>query len=118
MTIPIVDINDLTDDKIIGYVYFSRDTRPECLKFNKYLKNEYRANNNLIIYKFDTDHWRDDVLYKSVLEKYKVTEIPVLLNIKTPTLYSTFIFDDKEDKLKDRLHNFLNWNLRGSWYGK
>lgn len=102
----ITDINKLINNEIYGYVYFGRDTCPNCLQFNKFLKYEYMQNKDLLIYKFDTDYWRNDEKFTLVLDKYKVSSIPTLIFIKPDKLYEILEFNNKND-IESTLHYFL-----------
>lgn len=107
-TIKIDDINKLINNEIQGYVYIGRETCPICLYFNKYLKNEYNKNNELKIYKFDTDFWRDNEKFKSILNKYNVLSIPTLIKIDSSGDYKIFTCDsENEEDIQTALNNFL-----------
>ncbi len=107
MTIPIEDSSSLLNDEVIGFVYFGRDTCSVCLEFNKYLKKEYKANEQMEIYKFDTDYWRDTENFQEILEKYQISEIPMLIRIDSENDFE--IFESEVDELSDSLHEFLNY---------
>lgn len=108
-TIKIDDINKLLNDEIKGYIYIGRDTCPICLYFNEYLKNEYEKNNKLVIYKFDTDFWRNNENFEAVLNKYKVTSIPTFIKVESNENYIKFEANSEdENEIQKAFNNFLN----------
>lgn len=107
-TTKITDINKLINDEITGYVYIGRDTCPICLYFNKFLEKEYMENENLLIYKFDTDFWRNDNNFNKVLDKYHISTIPSLIRINKDKTYEIKEFEsENEEELQLELNNFL-----------
>lgn len=108
--IPIENIHLLTENKIIGYVYFGRNSCPFCQVFNTLLWEEVQSNPALVIYKFDTDTWRQDEKFQDVLAQYYVENIPQLIKINTDG--SILIFEVSEDysdaEVISALHIFLN----------
>lgn len=104
----ITDINDLINNEIYGYIYFGRDTCPICLYINKFLEEEYVENEDLLIYKFDTDYWRNDENFSNILNKYKISTIPTLIRINNDKSYETLEFhnNNKED-IEVNLNDFL-----------
>lgn len=108
-TIKIDDINKLINDEISGYVYFGRDTCPICLYLNKFLEKEYINNNDLLIYKFDTDYWRENKSFKDILNKYNISTIPTLIRINKDQSYEILEFhNENEEQIQLELNNFLN----------
>lgn len=106
----IENINELVDNDITGLVYVGRDTCINCLKFNKILREEINSNPSIKIYKFDTDFWREDDMFQYVLDKYEITQIPVLLKINETT-YKKFIIDNEKmtvNDYRDYLINFIS----------
>lgn len=93
-SIQIENIEDLLDDKVIGVVYFGRDTCPFCLTLNGILKAELDSIENIQIYKFDTDTWREDDRFQEVLDKYMITSIPALIRISADMTVEQFIPDE------------------------
>ena len=102
----IEDIDLLLTDEITGFVYFGRDTCPNCLVFNTAMAIEIDSNANLVVHKFDTDYWRENENFKTVLDKYGVTKIPVLINLDNDT-FTTFSYDKDSTDLQSALHEFL-----------
>jgi len=102
----IKDINDLKNDKIIGNVYFARDTCPVCLEFNKYLDVEFKKNKDLVLFKFDTDYWRKDKEFRTILDKYSVTEVPMIIRINKDKSYDILKINNQE-KIQMELNKFL-----------
>ena len=108
-SIQIENIEDLLDDKVIGVVYFGRDTCPFCLTLNGILKAELDSIENIQIYKFDTDTWREDNRFQEVLDKYMITSIPALIRINADLTVEQFIPDESEsnEEVNNSLHQFL-----------
>lgn len=109
-SIPIRDIDVLTKNKISGYVYFGRDTCSFCQTFNTLLKAQVQSNPTLIIYKFDTDAWRQDEKFQDVLEQYHIDKIPLLIKIKTDGSFLAFEVPENftNDEVISALHTFLS----------
>lgn len=100
------DINKLKNDEIIGYVYFARDTCPVCLEFNKNLEIEFKKNEDLVVFKFDTDYWRENEEFKNVLNKYNVSEVPMLIKINEDKSYK-ILKVEKVENIQIELNKFL-----------
>ncbi|MCU7208235.1 MULTISPECIES: thioredoxin family protein [Bacillota] len=100
------NIDTLLEDNLTGFVYFGRDTCSNCLNFNGLLGSLLLEYNQLIIYKFDTDVWRNHEKFNNILKKYNISEIPTLINIKKDGSYHTFKHEST-DNLKENLTNFL-----------
>lgn len=108
-SIEINDIQGFLDGEIIGIVYFGRDTCDFCTVFNSILAECYKYVKNLKIYKFDTDKWRNDERYDSIIEKYNVKQVPTLVKIsenKEICIFSTE--KDTDEEIKKELLEFLN----------
>lgn len=80
-TVQMEDINCLVEGDFCGYIYFGRDTCPNCLDFNAVLKNIVATENRIVIYKFDTDRWRQNENFQAILDKFSVLQIPALVRI-------------------------------------
>lgn len=89
-TTKISNIQDILDNKITGLIYFGRDSCPICIKFNEVLKDEINSNGDLLIYKFDTDYWRENQYFQKVLKKFNISEIPVLIKVNGNNTFNTF----------------------------
>lgn len=105
-TTKIDDINKLINDEIVGYIYFGRDTCPACQQFNKFLQKEFNQDKNLLVYKFDTANWRSNEFFRNVLNKYNITEVPMLIKINKDKSYEVFK-SKNENELQLNLHEFL-----------
>lgn len=108
-SIQIENIEDLLDDKVIGVVYFGRDTCPFCLTLNGILKAELGSIENVQIYKFNTDTWREDDQFQEVLDKYMITSIPALIRINSDLTVEMFVPDEKasDELVMQALEKFL-----------
>lgn len=81
------------------------------MKFNEFLKEEYIQKEDLLIYKFDTDYWRNDENFTTVLDKYKISSIPTLILINNDKSYETLEFNNNnENDIESTLHCFLYKN--------
>ncbi len=104
---PITDIDTLIAGTINGYIYFGRDTCPICKQFNVALSTEYKSNPNLVIYKFDTDYWRDNQKFQQVLDQYTIRNVPCLIKKENSTI-QVFGADDTDESISQNdLHQFL-----------
>lgn len=74
-SVPIKGISDIIDDQITGVIYFGRDTCTPCLIFNNMIKESIPSDEEVVIYKFDTDEWRSDPNFQFVLDKYEIGSI-------------------------------------------
>ncbi len=108
-SIKIVNIGDLLNDRIVGVVYFGRDSCPFCLTLNGILKSEIDRNSNIIVYKFDTDEWRSNPQFQNVLDKYMIQSIPALIRINADFSVEQFIPDEEknETEIRQALRLFL-----------
>ena len=109
-SIQIENIEDLLDDKVIGVVYFGRDTCPFCLTLNGILKAALDSTENVQVYKFDTDAWREDDRFQEALDKYMITSIPALIRINADRSVEQFVPDESEnnDEVCNSLYFFLS----------
>ena len=114
-SIQIENIEDLLDDKVIGVVYFGRDTCPFCLTLNGILKAELDCTENVQVYKFDTDAWREDDRFQEVLDKYMITSIPELIRINADRSVEQFVPDEaaSDYHVMQSLHRFLFRQITG-----
>lgn len=108
-SVQIEDIDDLLNNKIIGVIYFGRDTCPFCLALNGMLKSELESMGNVWIYKFDTDTWRGNDQYQEVLDKYTIQSIPTLIRINADLTVERFVPDEtaSNDDVLQELSLFL-----------
>lgn len=108
-SVPIKGISDIIDDQITGVIYFGRDTCTPCLIFNNMIKESIPSDEEVVIYKFDTDEWRSDPNFQFVLDKYEIGSIPTLIKIYSDHTYITFSPDDKatDEEFLNELGNFL-----------
>lgn len=99
-SISIMDIDSLLQNKVIGVVYFGRDTCSFCLAFNSILRKEYTESKNVTIYKFDTDYWRENDKFQTVLDKYDITNIPALIRIHQDNTFEKYLPDEDDDDIE------------------
>ncbi len=67
------------------------DETPVCKKLNEeFLDKEIYENNNLIIYEFNTDYWRNDESFEKILDKYNISTIPTIVKINSDKSYTSF----------------------------
>ncbi len=78
---PITDLQPLLNYEIEGLIYFGRDTCPVCRHFNQLLNKLKNNNNDIVIYKFDTDVWREDASFQAVLNLYRIVDVPVIIYV-------------------------------------
>ena len=108
-SVQIDDISLLLCDKISGIIYFGRDTCSFCLAFNTILQNAYTNAKDVVIYKFDTDFWREDADYQKILEKYDIKSVPALIRINQDKSYESFVPDEEANdaEIQESLQSFL-----------
>lgn len=101
------NIEKLLSGDFYGIVYFMRNNCPACVKFNEILELEYTENGEFIIYKFDTNYWRENESFQKTLDQYNVTTVPHLIKIENDGSFVAFE-PTTEETLKEELHDFLN----------
>lgn len=108
-SVPISDPSNLLNGDITGYIYFSRESCPICLVFNAYMDVCLTENYSPIIYKFDTDMWREDEEFQTGLDRYDIDAIPALIKIYESGEFEMFqsTAETHEDFITD-LSSFLN----------
>lgn len=97
-SVPIDDIATLEDRKLVGYIYFSRETCPVCMIFNAYIDACLETSGNPVIYKFDTDMWRENEKFQAILDEYQVSAIPTLVRIYDDKTMIVFESDAETEK--------------------
>lgn len=106
-TTPINDINKLVNDEITGIVYFGRETCPFCLELNALLKQEFEKNEDLVIYKFDTDQWRESDNFQNILNKYNIKDVPAIIKINKDNTFINFA-DMNDTEIESIFQDILN----------
>lgn len=108
-SIQISEIGQLLNGEITGIIYFGRDTCSFCLAFNSFLGAEYERIENLKIYKFDTDIWRENSEYQAVLDRYGIKSVPALIKIDQNGTFVTFVPDEtaNDEEVQQSLQSFL-----------
>lgn len=104
------DIDELLNFKIEGIIYFGRDTCPYCQNINKLISKELELSNELVIYKFDTDYWRKNEKFNTVLEQYNITSVPTLIKFNNGKIQKSISFDFENSDLseiQEELSKFL-----------
>ncbi|MCL2840472.1 MAG: hypothetical protein FWE05_06825 [Defluviitaleaceae bacterium] len=87
----IEDINILLNGEFEGFLYVGRDTCHVCLVFNVYLYEIYSSANELSIYFFDTDYWREHEYFNVVLERFHTSNVPALVHMIDEDSFYTFL---------------------------
>ena len=115
----IVKINDTAHFNSItdGYIYFGRETCPSCELFLPLLE-EVAKEQKVIVYYFDTNHFRNNALLSedemsAILTKYKIEEVPVIVNViagEVDSLYGATFSIDQVDNIKKDIRNFFSNN--------
>lgn len=90
---------------ILNIYLFVKNISGSGVTQNAILREETNTNPSIKIYKFDTDFWREDDMFQYVLDKYEITQIPVLLKINETT-YEKFVIDN-EKMTGDDYQNYL-----------
>jgi len=73
-------------------------------------RNSIQSNPALIIYKFDTDTWKQNEKFQNVLDQYHVKGIPQLIKINADGSFFTFEISENftDNEVISALHTFLN----------
>lgn len=108
-SIQITEINSILNNEIVGIVYFGRDTCPICTELNSIIIENIDFN-NIKIYKFDTDKWRNNDNFQTILNKYNITKIPTLIKINNDGTFTHYIPDENlsDEELIISLYQFLH----------
>ena len=108
-SVQINDIDILKNNDFSGIIYFGRDTCNFCSEFNKILKYNFDFN-QITLYKFDTDKWRDNPNFSEILNKYNVTTVPILVKILPNQEIIYFIpnENENENEITKKLSTFLS----------
>lgn len=90
------------------YVYFGHPACEECDTFETYLQNFLRENRQTVYY-FDTEYWREGAQYDTVMKKYHVDSVPVLMRIFNTDFQAAYEFNpsDKEETVREDLQDFF-----------
>lgn len=96
------------DYQEVFYVYFGRPTCLECIEFEKELRT-FLETSNWVVYYYDTAYWKDDPRYDSILSKYCVESVPMLVKICFGEYESSFAYDPSADSLEtqEQLNRFF-----------
>ncbi len=93
-------------------VYFGRPTCPICNKVTPILE-EVLKNEKKEIYYFNTDEWRDNDKFETILNFYGIEGVPSIINIKKDksfeklNLYENITEIEDVNKIKNRIKEFL-----------
>ncbi len=107
------DLQSLTElEKYSGYVYFTRPTCSKCVDFSQVLQTTSAAKERNLRY-LDTDFWRKDPNFTTIMQKYDIKGVPSLLLLERGKIVSRFLTENtEEEKVKNDLHFFLEANRR------
>lgn len=90
---PITDVQ-LIDCMEDSFIYFTRPTCPLCQKLNP-IMNNLSMSNNIKLYYFDTDQYRESIYFKDILGKYDVTSVPLIVKIVNDKVIQSLSFDSE-----------------------
>lgn len=110
-SIPISDIQLLMNKEITGLIYFGRDSCPFCALFNGLMKEELqKIDEHIVVYKFDTDVWREHALFQEVLDSYNVKSIPALVRSNEDETVDLFSVSEEmtDEAFRNTIRSFLN----------
>ena len=97
----IESIYSLLDGSFTGFLYIGRDTCEFCLIFNTFLREIYSISTGLELQMFDTDYWRENASFNSVIELFGLEGVPTMLNIAgdgTFTVFKPNVLTMQDDK--------------------
>lgn len=90
------------------HVYFGNPASPECIEFEKHLKN-FLQESTWTVYYCDTVNSKDDAQYENVLKKYKISTVPMLVTIKDSEFCAAFEWEPSanEAEVQKELRDFF-----------
>lgn len=88
------------------YIYFGRPTCIDCRNFEQYLL-DILSKNNIEIYYFNTDYWRNREGTQDIYSKYGIDSVPQIISIDSEGNISRYYYDEKDGNLKDSIEHFL-----------
>ena len=90
------------------YIYFGRPTCPECIEFESHLK-DFLKDNNQVVYYYNTSYWKSDGQFDSILSKYHVDSVPLLVKTVNGDYRETYLFDPNAtpEEIKSQLEDFF-----------
>ncbi|AEG61416.1 thioredoxin family protein [Desulforamulus ruminis] len=99
-----------------GFVYFGRPTCPSCELF-KPLLTEVAKEENIQVYYFNTDYFRNNSLLteaelKEIFEKYQIQQVPILIKLVNGSLDSSFganFIEEESGKIKEEIRDFVTY---------
>lgn len=100
-----IDNLDFFNTHINTYVYFGRPTCIDCKNFEPYLL-DVLSENNIEVYYFNTDYWRDREGTQDIFSKYEIDSVPQIISIDSEGNISRYYFDEDSD-VKDSIKQFL-----------
>lgn len=86
-----------------GYVYVGRPTCPGCVKIERALiKHGVSIGSDLAYHLrcFNTDRWREDPLFRDVLDKYHVQGVPFIFYLENGSIVDILRISDIENHKK------------------
>lgn len=98
-----------------GIIYFGKETCPQCTTLESYLVKCFASlEEDFRIYYFNTNTWREDVLFDDVLKKYHVNGVPYIIYIKDGAVFQVLQISDLDDErqsLEEIKHFFLYYEV-------
>lgn len=89
-------------------VYFERDSCTSCEAAREYVRSA-ADNNKIEILHFDTDKFRDHALFSQVLEDFRVTEVPYMVQIQNGMYVDGMSLISESGQVQpERILEFLN----------
>lgn len=65
------------------------------------------SKNNIEIYYFNTDYWRNREGTQDIYSKYGIDSVPQIISIDSEGNISRYYYDEKDGNLKDSIEHFL-----------
>lgn len=103
----------LTDDTCLlnmdftGIIYFGRDTCDFCRSMNVYLSKICKDNKDIVLYKYDTDFWRNSQSFHQILMQYQIEQIPAILKVDKYGNITQLSIKEEDEDIYSIISDFL-----------
>ena len=108
----IIDDLDFFNKCNDSYIYFGRPTCPDCNSVSPLIDNLININ-NIEMYYFNTDYWRDNEIFKNIIKDYEIQHVPYIIYVKDNKPYKKLEFNEGVDFsnnniLEEKIKAFFN----------
>lgn len=98
-----------------GFIYFGRPSCKFCQEFQSYVATASKETKQAIYY-FNTDTWRDNPLFETILAEYSVKQVPLLV-YRNHGITKQITIDPEKNSSQNfsRIMTFVCWYQPGSF---